>query len=65
MDHVVMIPNPKKIALDVEVRERYSAALATSGLDPRRHGYLKNEIKNKWVTKKIDILPHNLIDLCT
>ena len=65
MDDGVMIPNPKKIVLDIEGRERYSAALATSGLDPRRHECLKNEIKNKLVTEKIDILPRNLIDLCT
>ena len=43
-----MIPNLKKIALDIEAREWYIAALAlaTSALDPRRHGRLKNKIKN-------------------
>ena len=43
----VMIPNPKKVDLNVKARERYLAALATSELHPRRHGRLKNKIENE------------------
>ena len=58
-----MIPNPKKIALDIESQEQYLAALATSGLHSKRHGRLKNEIKNQWVTQKKDITPKDLTEL--
>ena len=58
-----MIPNPKKAALNAEAQERYLAALAASALHNKQHGQLKTEIKNKWVTEKLDILPKNLVEL--
>ena len=38
-------------------------ALAASALHNKQHGRLKTEIKNKWVTEKLDILPKNLVEL--
>ena len=58
-----MIPNPKKIAVKDKAQEQYLTVLAASALYPGRHGRLKNEIKKKWVTEKIDILPRNLVEL--
>ena len=36
--------------------------LATSGLNGKRHERLKMSIPNELVTKKIDILPKNLVE---
>ena len=46
-------------------QDRYLAvaALAASGLHNKRHGQLKNKIKNLWATKKRNILPKNLTEL--
>ena len=41
-----MISNPKKAALNAEAQERYLAALASSALHNKRHGRLKNKVKN-------------------
>ena len=60
---MIPIPNIKKIAVKSKTRELYLAALATFGLYPGKHGCPKNNIKNKWATEKIDILPRNLIEL--
>ena len=57
-----MIRNPKKTALNAAAQERYLAALATSALHNKRHGRLKNEVKNLWVTQKLGILPKNLTE---
>ena len=58
-----MIPNPKIIEIGNEAQDRYLAALATTGLDNKRHQSFKNEVKNKHVTEKKDIIPKSLIEL--
>ena len=46
-----------------EAQERYLAALVASALHNKRHGRIKNEIKNMWVTQRLVLAPKNLTEL--
>lgn len=53
----------KKLEIQKEESSRYLACAAFTGLDGRRHGEVKMNVKNTYASQKIDILPNSMPDL--